>query len=57
MDHDQLTNCVKLLDFERETWKLVCEKVEPPTVSRAAVIAPHIQLNPLAAGERFSFEA
>ena len=28
MDLEKLTACEKLLDFERETWKLVCDKTD-----------------------------
>jgi len=48
---------VKLLDFERETWKLVCEKTDVQPTSRPNFIAPNIQSGMSLPTESFSFEA
>lgn len=57
MDLDKLQSCLKLLDYERETWKLACEKLEDQTVTRPVVAAPHMPITTTFAGEGFSLEA
>ncbi len=57
LDFVKLATCVKLLDFERETWKLVCDRTDPPAVNRAAVVAPHFRADTLSSRGSFSFEA
>ena len=57
MDLEKLNECAKLLDFERETWKLVCDKTEVPPASRPTIVAPHFQSGSPLASESFSFEA
>ena len=57
MDLEKLNECAKLLDFERETWKLVCDKTEVQSSSRPTVVAPHFQSGSSLASESFSFEA
>jgi flagellar protein FliS len=54
---EKLAACTKLLDFERETWKLVCDRTETPAVNRVPVVAPHLRAETIPAGESFSFEA
>ncbi|MDZ4657696.1 MAG: flagellar export chaperone FliS [Bythopirellula sp.] len=54
---DKLDTCIKLLDFERETWKLVCDRTEMPTVNRATVVAPHFRADTTSSSGSFSFEA
>ncbi len=57
MNLEKLSECTKLLDFERETWKLVCDKTEAQPASRPAIVAPHFQSGTSLATESFSFEA
>lgn len=57
MNLDKLATCMKLLDFERETWKLVCDKSETPDVNRATVVAPHFRADTTSSSGSFSFEA
>ena len=57
MDLTKLNECAKLLDFERETWKLVCEKTDVQPSSRPNFIAPNIQSGMSLPTESFSFEA
>ncbi len=59
LDPQKLAACAKLLDFERETWKQVCEKEknDAPQVSRPALIAPSLNLDSAFSGESFSCEA
>ena len=57
MDLEKLSECAKLLDFERETWKLVCDKSDVQPASRPAIVAPHFQSGANLATESFSFEA
>ena len=57
LDLPKLATCAKLLDFERDTWKQVCEKNDVAPVSRQAVIAPSLNLDSAYSGESFSFEA
>lgn len=39
-DRSKLDNCLKLLEFERGTWKLACEKLEPSPAAAATTIVP-----------------
>lgn len=57
MNLEKLSECAKLLDFERETWKLVCDKTDIQSASRPAIVAPHFQAGTNLATESFSFEA
>jgi flagellar secretion chaperone FliS len=57
MDLDKLASCAKLLDFERETWKLVCDKTEVQSSSRPTLVAPHFESGGTLTSESFSFEA
>jgi flagellar secretion chaperone FliS len=57
IDLPKLESCIKLLDFERETWKLACERIEEQPVARPAVVAPHLQSDAALAGESLSLEA
>jgi flagellar secretion chaperone FliS len=57
MDLEKLESCAKLLDFERETWKLACEKLEEQSVARPVIAAPHLRTDAALAGEGLSLEA
>jgi flagellar biosynthetic protein FliS len=57
LDTNKLAECMKLVDFERETWKQVCDKLDTATPSRPAVIAPHLTMDTGVVSESFSFEA
>ena len=57
LNTEKLAECLKLVDFERETWKQVCDKVDTATDSRPVVIAPHLTMDSSPAVGGFSFEA
>jgi flagellar secretion chaperone FliS len=57
VDLEKLDSCLKLLEFERQTWKLACEKLETETTSRPIPVAPHFRSSATLASESFSFEA
>ena len=57
MNLGKLADCVKLLEFHRETWKQVCDKSDAPQPTRPTVIAPHLRSDATIPGESFSFEA
>jgi flagellar secretion chaperone FliS len=57
LNTEKLAECMKLVDFERETWKQVCDKVDTVTAGRPAVIAPHLMMDTGLVGEGLSFEA
>jgi flagellar secretion chaperone FliS len=57
MDLEKLSECAKLLDFERETWKLACDKTDVQPTSRPNFISPNIQSGTSLPSESFSFEA
>ena len=42
-DLQKLDECLKLLEFQRKTWKLACEKVvaDPATPAKNSVLPPH----------------
>ena len=42
-DLQKLDECLKLLEFQRKTWKLACEKVvaDPATPAKTSVPPPH----------------
>ncbi len=42
-DLQKLEECLKLLEFQRKTWKLACEKVaaDPATPAKTSVLPPH----------------
>ena len=56
-DLQKLDECLKLLEFHRQTWKLACEKVaaDTPTSSKTAVLPPP-HLSP-STTDSFSLEA
>ncbi len=56
-DRDKLDASLRLLDFERETWKQACEKLESEKTSTPRPPMPHILQKPLIVGEGFSLEA
>jgi flagellar protein FliS len=54
---EKLSEALKLLEFERQTWQLVCDKlrVEPTTAARptqnsVAFATPHTSVSPLVGG-------
>jgi flagellar biosynthetic protein FliS len=57
LDTAKLAECMKLVDFERETWKQVCDKVDSSAEARPAVIAPHLTMDSNSVVGGFSFEA
>jgi flagellar biosynthetic protein FliS len=57
LDTNKLAECMKLMDFERETWKQVCDKVDTTPASRPVVVAPHLTMDNNSAVGGFSFEA
>ena len=57
LDLEKLDTSAKLLDFQRETWRLVCESTEAPAANRAPVVAPHFRADPISSSGSFSFEA
>ena len=42
-DLQKLDECLKLLEFQRKTWKLACEKLvaDPATLAKTPVLPPH----------------
>jgi flagellar protein FliS len=56
-DATKLADVVRVLEFERETWRLACERVHAPqsTAVPSPVIAQHVTMPAPAQG--FSFEA
>ncbi len=42
-DLQKLEECLKLLEYQRKTWKLACEKVvaDPATPAKTSVLPPH----------------
>jgi flagellar secretion chaperone FliS len=60
IDHDleRFESCLKLLDYQRETWKMACERLESnsamPTTSPVSIPVPHV---PFSASDGFSLEA
>jgi flagellar protein FliS len=56
-DRTKLDECLELLEFHRETWKLACENVvaDTATPSKAPVLPPH-HLSP-STTDSFSLEA
>jgi flagellar protein FliS len=56
-DLQKLDECLQLLEFHRQTWKLACEKVaaDSPTPSKTPVLPPH-RLSP-STTDSFSLEA
>ncbi len=42
-DLQKLDECLKLLEYQRKTWKLACEKVvaDPATPAKTSVLPPH----------------
>jgi flagellar biosynthetic protein FliS len=57
LNTEKLAECMKLVDFERETWKQVCDKVDTTPASRPAIVAPHLTMDTGVVSEGFSFEA
>jgi flagellar secretion chaperone FliS len=57
MDSARLASCVKLLEFQRETWKQACEKSDSAPPSRSPVVASHLGSGAGTPVESFSFEA
>ena len=56
-DLQKLDECLKLLEFQRKTWKLACEKVvaDPPTPAKTLVLPPpHLSQS---SSDSFSLEA
>ncbi len=57
-DRSKLDDCLKLLEFERETWKLACEKIElSSSAAMAKPIVPHMHLPSGMPSEGLSLEA
>jgi flagellar biosynthetic protein FliS len=57
MNLDKLSECAKLLEFHRETWKQVCDSADSLTLARPLVIAPQLNSGASLVSEGFSFEA
>jgi flagellar biosynthetic protein FliS len=57
LNTEKLSECMKLVDYERETWKQVCDKVDTTAASRPVVVAPHLTMDTGVVSEGFSFEA
>ena len=57
----QLDNCLSLLAYQRETWKLATEKIEaeatPPSAPSSKPATPHLKLDTNPTTARFSLEA
>lgn len=56
-DLEKLSACEKLLDYERETWKQLCDKTETPSAAPTRVVSPHFHSNTAVPSEGLSFEA
>lgn len=56
-DSGKLDASLRILEFQRETWKLVCEKLEADETPTPRPLMPHMLQKPLIAGEGFSLEA
>ncbi len=54
---EKLDDCLRLLHFERETWKLASEKIETPSPKTSTFAPPPVQIDTYSAGESFSLEA
>ncbi len=57
-DWERFESCLKLLEFQRETWKMACERLESkpatPSTAPASVPMPHV---PFSAAGGLSLEA
>ncbi|TWU25561.1 flagellar export chaperone FliS [Bythopirellula polymerisocia] len=54
---DKLDACLELLQYHRETWKQVCQKLESEVIPKHSPVKPHIALDQSQACESFSLEA
>ena len=56
-DLQKLDECLKLLEFQRKTWKLACEKLaaDPPTAAKTSGLPPHLLSQ--STSDSFSLEA
>ncbi len=54
---EKLEVCLKLLEYERETWSLACEKHEAEVANPGLPGGPHLQMDSTPASQSFSFEA
>ncbi len=54
---EKLDACLELLQYHRETWKLVCEQAEAEAKSKQSLAKPHLDLGQSMVSESFSLEA
>ncbi|NOY40992.1 MAG: flagellar protein FliS [Planctomycetes bacterium] len=54
---EKLNSCLKLLEYERETWLLACEKHEADTANPGLPGGPHLQMESSPASQGLSLEA
>lgn len=61
-DLPKLQKCLELLNYQRTTWKMACERVESEHATPAApktksVVVPHVQVDTTLPAAGFSLEA
>ena len=56
-DADKLDSCLKLLEFERETWALACKKYEADSATPGLPGTPHLHLDAMPTSDGLSLEA